>query len=46
MKIKNLFARLKNSYKRIRFIYDRKLTSYITFLKMAFTCEIIRFLDK
>jgi hypothetical protein len=44
--IENLFARLKNSYKRIRFIYDRKLTSYITFLKMAFTCEIIRFLDK
>ena len=43
--IENVFARLKNSYKRIRFIYDRCINNYEIFLKMAFTCEIIRFLN-
>ena len=43
--IENVFARLKNSYKRIRFIYDRCIHNYEIFLKMAFTCEIIRFLN-
>jgi len=64
IKIENLFAKIKNSYKRtrqqravshagegiealsqrIRFIYDRNFKNYETFLKMAITCEIIKFL--
>jgi hypothetical protein len=44
--IENLFATIKNSYKRTRFIYDRNINHYNTFLLMAFSCQIIKFLNK
>lgn len=37
------YSHLKNSYKRINLIYDRKISNYTTFFIMAITCEIVRY---
>ena len=44
--VENCFASIKNSYKRIRHIYDRKIKNYKTFFIMALTCQLIRVLEK
>ena len=44
--IENSFGSIKNSYKRIRHIYDRNIENYETFFIMAVTCQIIRVLEK
>ena len=43
--VENCFATIKNSYKRIRHIYERKIKYFNNFVKMAFTCQIIMFLE-
>jgi hypothetical protein len=43
--VENCFATIKNSYKRIGRIYDRKIKYFENFLTMAFTCQIIMFLE-
>lgn len=40
-KVEACFATLKNTYKRLRFIYDRKFRNYETFMIMATTCMLI-----
>ena len=44
--VENCFALLKNTFKRIRHITDRKIENYKTFFIMALTCQIIQFLEK
>jgi hypothetical protein len=42
----NCFTTIKNSYKRIRHIYERKIKYFENFLIMAFTSQIIMFFRK
>lgn len=42
--IEQSFSQLKRTYRRLKLIYDRDISNYTTFLKMAFTCQVIRYL--
>ena len=44
--VEHCFGSIKNSYKRIRHIYDRKMKIYDTFMTMAITCQIIGVFEK
>lgn len=45
-KVEACFATMKNTYKRLRLIYDRKFKNYETFMTMATTCMLISQLYK
>jgi hypothetical protein len=44
--VEHCFAHLKNCYKRLQLIYDKKIENYDCFLIMGITCQMIKIIYK